>query len=368
MADVIVVGAGIQGLLASYELRQRGLSVVLLERDLPARQASWASAGILSQGISTRHDGPAGDLRTASVRLYPELVAALQEETNVDVELTANGIVLPARDEAEAEQLERDTAALRADGAQVALVSGQQLREEEPALSPTIPLARLEPGGQVDNRRLCQALELACRARGVDIVSGAMVTEIVSQDGRVQGVRTLEGEVPADRVVVAAGSWSGQLRGCDPTVPVVPQRGQILALGRANVPMRRVVVPYGDPYLVPRPDGRVIVGATRELAGYAATLTASGVAWLLTSAMDLVPELAGSPIVELWTGFRPLSPDGLPIIGPGFLDGLFFLTGHGPSGIAPAPASVQLLVALMLGEPPPVPAEPFDPRRFASAR
>ena len=180
-----------------------------------------------------------------------------------------------------------------------------------------------------------------------------MVTELVSQDGRTRGVGALEGEVPADRVVITTGSWSGQIRGCDPTVPVVPQRGQILALGRAaNVPMRRVVVPYGDPYLVPRPDGRVIVGATpstRRLRRNAHRERCRVAAHL---AMDLVPDLAESPIVELWD-HRPLSPDGLPIVGPGFLEGLFFLTGHGPSGIAPAPASVKLLVALMLGEPRP---------------
>ena len=173
MADVIVVGGGIAGLLASFELRQRGLSVVLLERDLPARQASWASRRHPEPGRLRATNGPAGDLRTASVPLYPDLVATLREETSVDVEMTANGIVLPARDEAEAEQLELETRDLRARGAEVELVSGQRLHEEEPALSPTIPLARLEPGGQVDNRRLCQALELACRARGVEIVSPA---------------------------------------------------------------------------------------------------------------------------------------------------------------------------------------------------
>jgi glycine oxidase len=340
--------------------------VTLLERDRPGRQASWASAGILSKTTPGSTD-PFDRLRSVSVPLYPRLVAALHDETGMDVQYTMNGVVVPARDAAEAATLEAETAQHMSAGAQVELVADDRVRELEPALARSVRLARLEPGGQIENRRLCQALELACRGRGVTIETGAMVTEVLSRAGRVDGVRTLDGEVSAEHVVVAAGSWSGQLRGLEPAVPVVPQRGQILALGRGGVPLRRVIRAYDDPYIVPRPDGRVIVGATRELAGYDASLTARGVAWLLQSAMELVPGLGDAPILEMWTGFRPLSLDGLPAIGPGLVEGLFYLTGHGPSGIAPAPASVQLLVALMLGDAPPLPPEPYDPRRFAGA-
>jgi glycine oxidase len=289
-------------------------------------------------------------------------------------------VVVPARSSDEADVIRAETQLMLDRGYPVELVEGAALREAEPALSPGIPMARLEPGGNIDNRRLCQALELACRRRGVDIQTGAVVTEVLglpkravrsakwvlSQNGRVSGVRTLGGDIAAPRVVVAAGSWSADLKGCDPVVPVVPQRGQILALTRRDVPLRRVISASTDPYIVPRVDGRVVVGATREFAGYEASLTARGVAWLLQSAMDLVPALADAPIQDMWTGFRPLSLDGRPSIGPGHLDGLFFATGHGPSGIAPAPATIKLLAAHILGEPLPVPGEPFDPRRFPS--
>jgi glycine oxidase len=365
MSDVVIIGGGVIGLLAAYELRGRGLEVLLLERDQPGRQASWASAGILSKTVRGSTD-PVESLRAASAPLYPGLVASLREETGMDVQYVMNGVVVPARNSDEAAVIRAETQKMLERGSPVELVEGAALREAEPALSPHIPVARLEPGGNVDNRRLCQALELACRRRGVDIQTGAVVTEVLSENDRVTGVRTLAGDTAASRVVVAAGSWSGELKGCNPVVPVVPQRGQILALTRRDVPLRRVISTPTDPYIVPRIDGRVVVGATREFAGYEANLTPRGVAWLLQSAMDLVPALADAPIQEMWTGFRPLSLDGRPSIGPGHLDGLFFATGHGPSGIAPAPASIKLLMAHILGESLPLPGEPFDPRRFPS--
>ena len=366
MPDILIVGGGVMGLLAAYELRRRGLGVTLLERDQPGRQASWASAGILSKTVNWQGGDPYTDLRGASASLYPGLVAALRDETGLDVQYTMNGIIVPALTEDEAEALRAETKQLGGRGDGVEFVEGAALREAEPALGPIVLAGRLEPGGQIDNRLLTQALELACRRRGVEIRTGAAVTEVVSRGGKMTGVRTLLGDVEAETVVIAAGSWSGQIRGCEPALPVVPQRGQILALGRRDVPLRRVVSTPNDPYVVPRPDGRLIVGATREFAGYEATLTPRGVAWLLQSAMDLVPGLADSPIVEIWTGFRPLSLDRLPSIGPGSIEGLWYITGHGPSGIAPLPASVRLLVALMLGEEPPLSPEPYDPRRFES--
>jgi glycine oxidase len=177
-------------------------------------------------------------------------------------------------------------------------------------------------------------------------------------------VRTLEGEVRASAVVIAAGSWSAAIKGSVPVLPVAPQRGEILALDQIGIGLRRVVTKLGDPYLAPRTDGRLIVGATRQYVGYNSSYTAAGVAWLLSETIEMVPALAPAPILEIWTGFRPNSGDGLPIIGRGALEGLFFATGHGPSGIVPAPASARLLAALVLGQPPPFSPEPFDPLRF----
>jgi glycine oxidase len=359
MPDAIVIGGGVIGMLCARELRRRGLDVTLVERDRPGKQASWASAGILSS--AGRHGAALDDtLKRRSQELYPALVADLKEETDVDPEMTLNGHLVPAFSDQQARQLQAEAR----DDHDAELVQGAALREVEPSLAPGIVAGLLRPGGQIDNRRLCRALEVAIRRAGVNLVYGAAVTEILRAGGTVTGVRTLEGDILAPVVVNAAGSWSRQIPGCEPMIPVVPQRGEILALDQSAIGLRRVITKNPDPYLVPRADGRLVVGATRKYTGYNSAFTAGGVHWLLSEAIGMVPALAEAPIVEIWTGFRPNSLDGLPSIGPGAVEGLFFATGHGPSGIAPAPASAELLADLVTGATPKVPTAPFDPRRF----
>jgi glycine oxidase len=359
MADAVVIGGGVMGLLAARELRKRGLAVTLVERDRPGRQASWASAGILTAARPTE-TGPDADLKRRSAELYPNLVADLREESDVDPEMTANGHLLPAFTDDQVRQLH--AAARNEPNAEV--VSGASLREAEPAVGPAVLAGLLRPGGQIDNRRLIRALEVANRRAGVTMISGAAVTEILRDGDKVRGVRTLEGDYLAPIVINAAGSWSRQIPGCDPIMPVVPQRGEILALDQSAVGLKRVVTKDPDPYLVPRADGRLVIGATRKFVGFNSGFTAGGVQWLLSEAIGMIPGLAEAPLVEIWTGFRPVSMDGQPAIGPSLVEGLYFATGHGPSGIAPAPASIELLVDLITGGKPKIPAEPFDPRRF----
>ena len=361
MPDVAVIGGGAVGLASARELRGRGLTVTLLERAEPGRAASWASAGIVSAPTGPRDD-PRAQLAGLSYRLWPAFADDLRQECGLDPELRLPGCLSLAFDEAQAEALQR---AFRSGGIPGgAFLEGAALREAEPRLGPRVLGALRRDGGNVENRRLCRALELAARRRGVELRSGAEVRAISIEGGRLRGVELADGLLPAGRVLVAAGAWSGGLPGCRPAVPVRPQRGQILAL-QGDVALRHVLQGPTDPYLVPRADGRVVVGATREEAGWDPRPTAAGVQWLLASAALVVPDLAGCALQELWTGFRPLCADGLPVIGPGAVEGLFYLTGHGPSGIGPLPGSIALLAALMAGEPPPLPAQPFSPLRFA---
>ncbi|HEV8635978.1 MAG TPA: glycine oxidase ThiO [Chloroflexota bacterium] len=366
MPEALVVGGGIIGLLIARELRSAGRSVALLDRDRPGREASWASAGIVGARAPWAHSAT-GRLQTLSAELWPRLAQELRDETGMDVEYRQTGALHPALSDDQAERMRFETAAARRAGLAFEFVEGTALREAEPALGPAVVAAQLGPGGNVENRRAVRALELACRRAGVEIRSGAPVLEVTSRDGKASGVRTLDGEEQgADVVVLAAGSWSGQVRGVDPPVPVVPQRGQILALRSGDVFLRRTVLKEADPYLVPRADGRIVVGATREFVGYDRRLTAGGIAWLLGSAIELVPAFAGAEIVEMWTGFRPVSADGLPIVGASAIEGLYYATGHGPSGVGPAPGTAALLAALVLGREPPIPPEAFSPLRFGA--
>ena len=300
--------------------------------------------------------GAARELRRISRDLWPGFAAALAEDSGLDPEYRETGCLFLARDQDE-------LGWLRGRGA---VLEGAALRDFEPGLGPAVLGGLPRPGGSVDPRRLVRALDIAARRVGVEVRTGVEVRGLRTSTDAVVGVDTSDGPLDAQLVVVAAGAWSATLHGCEPRPPVQPQRGQILALDHSAVGLRHVLLTPNDPYLVPRPDGRLVIGATREEAGWDPALTAGGVAWLLTEALSLVPGLRDCPILELWTGFRPLSMDGLPLIGPGGLRGLWYLTGHGPSGIAPLPGSLELLGALLTGQPPPVEPTPFRPTRFSA--
>ena len=376
MPEAVIVGGGVMGFGAARELRRRGLRVRLVERGQPGRAASWASAGIIGATVRDETD-PTAELRRASRPLWSSFAEALANESGLDPEYRQTGCLFVARDEAELTWLRRRADALERPSGPGAgavdsrpvrsgeVLTGAELHELEPMLGPGVLGGVPTAGGSVDPRRLVRGLELAARRAGVELVVGTEVQALATSGGRISGVQTSHGPVTADLVVIAAGAWSGTIRECRPRPPVGPQRGQILALDGSRVDARHVLLTPTDPYLVPRPDGRLVVGATREDAGWDPQPTAGGLAWLLSSAMVIGPGLADCPVVEVWTGFRPLSADGVPLIGAGELYGLYFLTGHGPSGIAPLPASIALLAALIAGEPPPVDPRPFDPLRFA---
>jgi glycine oxidase len=359
--DAVVIGGGAIGLATARELRRRGLAVTVLERGQPGRAASWASAGIVGAPTGPQNE-PGFQLQKLSRRLWPALAAEIQAESGLDPEYRETGCLLPAFDDDEASVLQRAIRLGHVEDGR--LLQGAELRDAEPILGPAVVAAAWKPGGNVENRRLCKALELADRAAGVEIRTGAEARSIRVTGGRVVGVELVDDFIAAELVVVAAGAWTGSLPGCRPVVPIVPQKGQILALDRGPFTLRHVILTPGDPYLVPRADGRIVVGATREMAGWDTTITAGGIAWLLAMAIRIAPAVKDCAIQEIWTGHRPLSPDGTPAIGAGAAEGLYFATGHGPSGIGPLPGTIALLSALIFGEPPPIAPEAFSPLRF----
>jgi glycine oxidase len=361
MPDAIVIGGGVMGLATARALRQRNYSVTLLDRAQPGGAASWASAGIVGATLREESD-PQFALRRLSRQLWPDFAAAIEDESGLDPEYRESGCIQLATRASDLERLK--VAASRTEGAQV--LDREELRRLEPQLAPTLPGGLLVPGGNVENRRLCRALEIAIRRAGVVVQGASEVRQVAVSGGKAIGVVTDEAATSADLVVMAAGAWSAEIIGLEPRPPVRPQRGQILGLDQTRVGLKHVLLTPGDPYFVPRCDGRLVIGATREDAGWDASVTAGGIAWLLNEAASVVPALSECPIQEMWIGFRPLSSDGLPIIGASAIEGLYFLTGHGPSGIAPLPGSIALLMALIAGEEPPIAPEAFSPLRFTA--
>ncbi len=367
MRDVIIIGGGIMGLLMARSLGKAGRRVAILDKGRLGAGATWASAGIVSaHGTSGSADvagAPGLKLRTASFAQWPLLANDVAEESGTDVEYRLTGVLLIALDEEEAGAIQEKARAR--EWGDTEWMPPNALRSEEPCLSDTLSGALLVAGGNLEVRKLGPALEIACRRLGVEIMAGRAAMEVVSDGARVKGVRTDAGILEAPAVFICAGVGSPRLHGAVPQAPITPQRGQMLALDARAVGLRRVALTVNDPYLVPRADGRLILGATREFAGEDPRLTVGGLSWLLREGARIAPAIAACAIEETWSGFRPTTSDYLPLIGRGGLEGLYFCTGHGPSGIGPAPASVRLAAALYLGDAPPIDPAPYDPMRFA---
>jgi glycine oxidase len=366
--DVIVVGGGAIGLSCGWRLAQRGLRVSVLERDQPGAGTSSVAAGMVAP-IAEAYIGErellALGMRSAAA--YPDFVAELAEASGEDPGYVRAGALLVARDRDEAESLERDLAMRESLGLHVTRLLPGRARSLEPALAPTLRLALDVPDDHsIDPRRLTAALAVALLRAGGELSTDEEVVSLVVDGGAVRGVALADGtRLYAEHVIVAAGVWSAAIEGLPPdaTVPVRPVKGQIIALHDPAGPgLLERVVRMGHGYVVPRGDGRYVIGGTIEERGFDRTVTAGAVFELLRDAIELVPGVSELVIDELMAGLRPGTPDNGPIIGAGALPGLHWATGHYRNGILLAPATAELVVASVLGA-----AErgAFSPDRFA---
>ena len=364
--DVAVVGGGVIGCSVAYHAARRGAKVALFEAEGIGSGASGAAAGMLAAQAEAHEPGPFLDLLLTSRELHKALAPELYEETGLDPEYVWSGTLRVALDERFARELADKHSWHRQAGLSAGWLDREEARELQPGLSSAaIAALYLPEDGQVNSPRLVRALALAAIRNGAEVAEAERVVGFSTEGGRVTGVRTVREEVPAGSVVLAGGALSGLLSAVlGLRLPVHPVKGEILTVTtrpdtiKANVWDNRC-------YLVPKRDGRVVVGATEVPGDYDRRPTLGGVAKLSGAAAELLPELGAATFVGAWGGLRPGTYDGLPILGTIYgLEGLLLATGHYRNGVLLAPVTGEVVSALALGETPTVDIAPFSHERL----
>ncbi|MEM7050065.1 MAG: glycine oxidase ThiO [Acidobacteriota bacterium] len=366
MSDVLIAGGGVIGLSLAYELSGRGARVTLIDKGEVGGEASWAGAGILTPASVDGADRPIDRLRALSTSMIADWSPRLQEETGIDNGYRRCGSFHVALDEEMVPALRREAADLQAQGVAVESVSDRELQSLEPALDGGFPLAYRYPSeAQIRNPWHVRALAVACRRRGVEVRTHCALSGWQISQGRITAAQTTAGALPADRFVLAAGAWSPHLLPAGSAAfPGRPMRGQIVLL-EAPSPLFSHLVWAGPRYLVPRPDGKVLIGSTEEDAGFDSRPTAAGVAGLIALARRIAPRLEALPFAAAWAGLRPGSPDGLPLLGA-FTgrDNLFLACGHFRAGFELSAGTARVMTELLLDGAPSLDLDAFHPDRF----
>lgn len=363
MSDFLICGGGVSGMLVARGLAQHGVSVQLVERGRCGHEASWAGGGIVSPLYPWRYSEPVTALANRAQDAYPELARALAEETGIDPELTVCGLLmLDAEDHVDALQwAQRHARPMQA-------WQAAQIYAREPGLARGSERALYMPAvASIRNPRLVRALANSLRAQpAVEVREQSEIIRFETRGERMTAVwlrqQNQEIRLQADTFVLAAGAWTGRLlTGLGLTLPVTPVKGQML-LYKAEKPLLSGVVLSQGRYLIPRRDHHILVGSTLEHAEFDKSITTGACESLRQSAEQMLPALSSLPVLQQWAGLRPGSPDGVPFIGrvPGFSN-VYVNAGHYRNGLVLAPASADLLVALLTGTSAGLPPEPYDP-------
>jgi len=356
LTKVVVAGAGLIGLLTARELIKSGLDVILLDKGRAGSESSWAGGGILSPLYPWRYPQPVLQLARIGHHVYESLAQSLQDESGFDPEWTKSGMLILDENEAVAAKQWSDQS-----GISCHQIESPRLTQLEPALSTDYQQALWLPDvAQVRNPRLIKTVRQSIISLGVDLREGVEVKEVVHESGKVRGVKTNNGLLSADRVVIAGGAWSaGMLSSLGINIKVEPVRGQMLLFKTRPGMIKQIILDQGY-YLIPRRDGRVLMGSTMEYVGFDKSTTQAAFEELVMVAKNMIPDLADCEIETQWAGLRPGSPSGIPYIGEHpDIDGLYVNTGHFRNGVILAPASCQLLADLVLGRETEVDPAPY---------
>jgi glycine oxidase len=356
MADCIVIGAGLIGMLTALELANAGLKVTVLDKSRPATESSWAGGGILSPLYPWRYPAAVNVLARESQRRYPEFCQDLYQATGIDPQWTRSGLLIADSDEAAIVEQWADDFAV-----EHAWPSAEEARRIEPLLGiyPDSSLW-LPEVAQVRNPRLVKSLQMYVEQQGVEIRPRSPALGWKINGRRADGVDTPRGTLSAGYYVVAGGAWTGELLA--PTgihLPIQPVRGQMILFKGTPGLVARITL-YKGHYAIPRRDGHVLFGSTLEYTGFDKQTTSAARKELTQAAYELLPRLADLPIERHWAGLRPGSPDGTPVVGlhPG-IDNLYIHAGHFRNGVVLGLSSARLLADLLLQRTPAVDPSPY---------
>jgi glycine oxidase len=366
--DVLVVGGGIVGAAIAWRLAKDGRSVTLLEKGEIGREASWAAGGMLTPVHLADYPPALAEACGASLALYEPLCREVAAASGVDPEYRVTGLLLLVTDDAGEEAARELEAWKRQRNQPVERLTRDEAIEVEPRLTPRLKRAlRLPDIAQVRNNRMAVALAEAARRKGAEIRPNTPVTGFLRVPGRVTGVKTPRGDVYAGTTILAAGAWSADLlRPLGLDLKVKPIKGQILLAGGPPDFCRHMILD-GESYLIPRADGRILIGSTLEDVGFDKSVILDAIGDLAARGARLMPELGKLPMVTSWAGLRPATPDRLPYLGKGPVDGLIVATGHYRNGILLAPITAEVVADLLAGQTPSLDLTPFDPMRTPEA-
>lgn len=371
---VAIVGAGVIGLGIAWRLAQRGAVVTVFDKAAAGSGASHAAAGMLAACAEAEPGEEALiSLGRRSQAMWPAFAAELEQASGIAVDLRRDGTLLIALTADDQARLAHDLRFQQGLGLPLSWITAAETRRREPHLATRLAGAIFSPEDhQVDNRKLAAALRAAAERAEAVIRENTGVARLALSGGRVAGVILADGtQVQADTVVLAAGAWSRQVEGLPPELrpPVRPIKGQLIALQMdPAAPLVRHVVWAPNVYMVPRSDGRLLLGATVEEKGFDETLTAGGVLSLLEAAWRAIPAIEELAIAEMWVGHRPGSRDDAPILGPAPLDGLVYATGHHRNGILLTPVTADAIARLVLEGTHDAALVPFGMQRFVRAQ